>query len=658
MSGSDSAVTKLQSSWLFAGFALLILGSFVGFHLISEKSTTLAREQQELLAKTMTIEQLLNSQLISMYRILDSIRDDWVGHEHDAYFNDRLAILKAGLPGVRSFVLMDRDGKALASNRSELRDRDFKAGTAFQHIKNNPSPDTLYLSSPYVTVLGTYTVNVARTISSREGEFSGVVMAILDPEFFSPILSSVLSSQDMRATILHSDGTLFMYKPMLDGVLGKNLAIRGSLFSRHMESGVAVNLYTGPTSLSHDNRITALRSIRPADLKMDHFLVVTCSRDLNQTLGAWRSDMRVLAGFYLIFALISCLSLLAYNRRKIMEGLLTRSQRDFKAVLDNMPSIIGYWDKDLRNRFANHAYFTWFGIDPENMPGMHIRDVIGEERYLLNLPHIESALAGTPQMFERAFSSLDGRRTYYFLTHYIPDVVGGDVQGFYALVTDITSIKEVEEVIVASLKEKEILLKEIHHRVKNNLQIISSLLSLQQHGLKNKKIRNIFDDSIFRITSMAMIHEQLYRSQDLSEINVKDYLQQLIPQLVLAYKGDRDISQVLDLSPITLTLDQSIPFGLIINELVTNALKHGFRDGRRGTIRVSTSLSDETVTVVIKDDGIGLSQDINLAEAETLGLQIVTMLTDQLRGELSVDIAEGTTVRLDFPHRAPHAEVN
>lgn len=135
---------------------------------------------------------------------------------------------------------------------------------------------------------------------------------------------------------------------------------------------------------------------------------------------------------------------------KETEERLRQRERDMQSVLDNLPSMIGYWDRNLRNRFANHAYRTWFGLDPDQIPGMHIRDVIGEERFRLNLPHIEAALAGRPQTFERAIPAPDGSRTRHSLAHYIPDVVDGEVQGFYVLVSNITEVKEAQAAALAS----------------------------------------------------------------------------------------------------------------------------------------------------------------------------------------------------------------
>lgn len=148
------------------------------------------------------------------------------------------------------------------------------------------------------------------------------------------------------------------------------------------------------------------------------------------------------------------------ERVALLESQLKERERDLQSILDHMPAMIGYWDTNQRNRFGNRAYRDWFGIDPAQMPGMHIRDVIGAERYRLNLPYIEGALRGEAQEFERAIPTPDGARVRHSLANYIPDRVDGEVRGFYVLVTDITAIKEAE----AKLRENEARLRASEER--------------------------------------------------------------------------------------------------------------------------------------------------------------------------------------------------
>ncbi|MBI4804868.1 MAG: PocR ligand-binding domain-containing protein [Desulfovibrio sp.] len=225
----------------------------------------------------------------------------------------------------------------------------------------------------------------------------------------------------------------------------------------------------------------------------------------------------------------------------------------------------------------------------------------------------------------------------------------GRMIGAFTTFPDITDRVHAEEAIKESLKEKEVLLREVHHRVKNNLQIISSLLSLQENSLDNPAALDALASSRGRVASMALIHEQLYRSRDLSGVGLDEYLRQFLPRLVSTYASGRSISLVLEPSTIALCLDQAIPLGLIINELVTNSLKHAFKDTGQGCIRVVATLHDGTVSLLVADDGTGLPVDYEARKDQSLGLQIVTMLARQLRGKLATDICEGTTFRLSFP---------
>lgn len=206
-----------------------------------------------------------------------------------------------------------------------------------------------------------------------------------------------------------------------------------------------------------------------------------------------------------------------------------------------------------------------------------------------------------------------------------------------------------EEATEASLRDKELLLREIHHRVKNNLQIVSSLLSLQEMNVENEAALQVLAESRGRVASMALIHEQLYRSHTFSRIGVEGYLRELLPRLVTSFSRNRDIRVEISASGVELNIDQAIPFGLLVNELATNALKHAFNGRHRGTVRVDVALRDDSLYLVFEDDGVGLPVDIDLSTAGTLGLQIVKLLAGQLHGEFGVQAGQGTRFALHFP---------
>ncbi len=219
---------------------------------------------------------------------------------------------------------------------------------------------------------------------------------------------------------------------------------------------------------------------------------------------------------------------------------------------------------------------------------------------------------------------------------------------------EITVRKRVEERLNLSLKEKEVLLKEIHHRVKNNMQIISSLLRLQSWQVKNKKMQQLYKASQDRIRSMALIHEKLYQSEDLARIDFSDYVRSLTGNLFSVYRvGMEDIDIKLDLNKLYLDVNTAIPLGLIINELVSNSLKHAFpeeRVSRKGG-KICLSLSSNgkgEVKLIISDNGVGLPKDFDFRKAKSLGLQLVNDLVEQLDGSLQIQRKRGTAFKITF----------
>ncbi|HEY5928214.1 MAG TPA: PAS domain S-box protein [Kofleriaceae bacterium] len=226
----------------------------------------------------------------------------------------------------------------------------------------------------------------------------------------------------------------------------------------------------------------------------------------------------------------------------------------------------------------------------------------------------------------------------------------GQVVGISKVLRDVTDKKRVETQIRESLDEKEVLLREIHHRVKNNLQVVSSLLSIQVSQEHGEAARKGLIESQNRIQSMALVHQLLYQSTDISKIDADEYLTQLTKRLVETYNvAPERIGVHVYSSPLMLDIDRAIPCGLIVNELVTNALTHAFPDERRGQVWVALEQHANLVTLTVADDGIGIAEPIDFARVETFGLRIAYTLSKQLDGTISLLRSHGTTVRLEFP---------
>jgi two-component sensor histidine kinase len=219
-----------------------------------------------------------------------------------------------------------------------------------------------------------------------------------------------------------------------------------------------------------------------------------------------------------------------------------------------------------------------------------------------------------------------------------------------AAIRDITERKIIEEQITASLREKELLLSEIHHRVKNNFEIISSLLDMSRMDTENQEIKNILLSSRTRIHSMAMIHSQLYQSEWFDRIDMARHINELAENLQLLYQSEKRINMKIETSEVFLSINQAIPCALILNELITNSLKHAFVDKEKGKIQVSIhNPDDNTILLRVKDDGDGISESVDVKPVGGLGLKLVKQLVvGQLNGEIRFNTDDGTDIHIEF----------
>jgi two-component sensor histidine kinase len=228
----------------------------------------------------------------------------------------------------------------------------------------------------------------------------------------------------------------------------------------------------------------------------------------------------------------------------------------------------------------------------------------------------------------------------------------GGVLGGFGITQDLTRRKQAEEQIKTSLVEKEAMLREIHHRVKNNLQVISSLISLQADNLTDERVREEFNTVCDRIRSMAMIHEKLYQTGNLARLNFAEYATSLLQYLWNSYDVLAEKVRLnLDLAPVALSIEKAIPCGLILNELASNILKHAFPHNGRGEATVGLEYDTVTGTVRLRvcDNGVGLPAGRDWRQSPSLGLRLVEILAGQLSGTVETGTGPGTEFRITFP---------
>lgn len=329
------------------------------------------------------------------------------------------------------------------------------------------------------------------------------------------------------------------------------------------------------------------------------------------------------------------------TEQKEAEDMVREQAARLKAIFENSANMM-IWtlDRDFRITAMNEHFRE------SNERGMGVSLNIGDDfiklmmervadqRYQPIVARFKAALGGKPQQFEVELKNHAGRSLWVenFLN---PISVNGEVVEISCLAYGITDKKEAQQKLLQSLHEKEVLLKEVHHRVKNNLQIISSILNLQGGYVDDDpRMLELLRDSQDRIRSMSFIHESLYQTKNFSQVDLATYIDGLTRNLMMSYSLSGRVELERDLEPVQLGLDQAIPCGLILNELISNSLKHAFPTNQGGRIHISLKLTDGKVGITVADNGVGLPEGFDPERDANLGLQLVSTLIGQLDGRI------------------------
>jgi PAS domain S-box-containing protein len=342
---------------------------------------------------------------------------------------------------------------------------------------------------------------------------------------------------------------------------------------------------------------------------------------------------------------------------KQVEAALRESNHRFTTLAETAPVAIFRYDADGNCSYVNDRWSEMTGRSSETGMGTEwLQTIHPEDReHTINAwsRWIESHQPGEFFQNEARIVRPDGSTLWYYC-QIAPEInSNGELIGYIGTLTDIHDRKRAEAQLQASLREKEVLLKEIHHRVKNNLQIVYSLLRLQRRRLKDQLAANALLESQNRIEAIALIHEKLYQSEDLSRINLAEYVPSLITNLVSTYNVDRiQIDLRIEIEPAFLNIDKAICCGLIVNELLSNSLKYAFSELKQCEPCISikfTKVEKSAFSLIVGDNGAGIPHHINLLHLETLGLQLVQGFVKQLKGTLQENRQSGTEFCILFP---------
>lgn len=359
------------------------------------------------------------------------------------------------------------------------------------------------------------------------------------------------------------------------------------------------------------------------------------------------------------------------TEQKKAEERLQESEERYRNIVETANEGILTTDNKTRITYVNPKIIDMLGYTLEEIIGKSVCDFVSEEyRYIVNR-NLKKRTPGIFESYELKLIRKDGMPLWMLINAKPLFDKDGKFIGVMSMFTDITQRKEAED---ALNNFEAIRKKEIHHRIKNNLQVISSLLDLQAEKFRNRKniseseVLEAFKESQDRVVSMALIHEELYKGEELDKLNFSLYIKELADALFLTYKlGNVDVSLNIDLEKnILLDMDTAVPLGIIVNELVSNALKYAFSDRDKGEIQIkfhkdengghrnsieeskSEDYKSTSFTLIISDNGVGISKDLDIKNLDSLGLQLVTFLVDQLDGELKLKTDNGTEFVIKF----------
>ena len=335
--------------------------------------------------------------------------------------------------------------------------------------------------------------------------------------------------------------------------------------------------------------------------------------------------------------------------QKEAEEALRESEKQYRAIFESFHDVYYRTDRDGIVTLISPSVKNQAGYSPEDVVGHPVTDFYldPDERESFNQT---LKMKGFVNDYELQLLAKDGRVIEVSASSKLVFGKNGKPVGIEGLLRDITDRKQADREIQASLKEKEVLLLEIHHRVKNNMQIISSLLNLQSSKVKDTEVVGMFQESRDRIRAMALIHEKLYQSKDLAQVNLAQYIESLYLHLYHMYRVDSSAIRLnKHIEDVFLDINIAIPIGLVINELVSNALKHAFPNGSQGEICIELSCEMEgKYRLLVKDNGVGLPPGVDIENPDTLGMQLVYDLVAQIGGKIDIDSCDGAAFQVTF----------
>lgn len=689
-------VKERRTPWLVLACVLLLTGTFITYSQITEFLRIETWEWQRLDAQARVVEENLERQLDGVRLALEGIRNDiplWQKENRWFRASQRLKAMSDAMPGVRTFIITDSAGTVTASSRPQLLGRNFRQRDYFQAPQNNPSLQTFYISQPFQSFFGVTVINSGRALVTADGKFNGIVSATLSPDYFNILLSSILYAPDMWISLSYDED-----KPFLEFPLQKDGAPHAPVPPTDPP-----HLHVSPTpaawlqSLSHafkSYQISVRRTIQPVRMVMDHPLTVSVVRDMSSPYAEWRQDTITVTTLFSGFSLALIIGLHQFQRRQQLfqerflqhKEELRQNAEHFQRIASKVPGLLSYWDTTLICTFANNAYDEWFGRSREQMLGIHLRELLGEQLFHADLPYIKKTLHGEPLHFERQIPKGDGS-THPIWVSYMPDLVDGEVRGFFALVTDISELKESQfqlqklneelqlrhEEAERTTRSKSRFLATVAHEFRTPLSLLTSSsdildrygeqLDMAERSRQHNHIRTAATQMSGLVDSVLTFN-RLETSDLLNNpvpIDVTAFCHSVADEIQSAWSSGHVFSATIDEHCGIAMLDEQL-----LRRILENLLSNAFRyTPTAGTVSFTVTRAKDLLRVVVADTGIGIPVECQTQIFEAfyrcpnvearrglgLGLSIVHEALSHLHGTIDVTsyINNGTTITVTIP---------
>lgn len=453
-------------------------------------------------------------------------------------------------------------------------------------------------------------------------------------EEINQFLSTLIDSSPVAIITLDGDGKVVLYNKKAEHIFGWNEEeVVGDYLPYILRDGHKKYQYTLERALNSKEPYVVELNRRNKDNKLlnlrFHVAPLKADTSLNERVMIIIEDI---------------------TERKKAKNALLESEQNYRDLVEASTDLIWKQNKSGKLLFVNKKSALVIGYDPQEMVGRNFSKFIEKDtaRYFKILS--KKVLNGESfENFDLLIKHKNGSQIHFIATVYPTYDAKGNIIGCTGTAGDVTHIIEYQKQLEDSLKEKEILIKEIHHRVKNNLSVLSGLLMLQSKKLDDENAREAFEKSQARIKSIATVHEKLYQNEVFTWIEIKSYLEQLTNDIKSSSSlpGDNIEIKVIG-DEVNLSMNHAVPFGILANELIINAYKYAFKGRNKGLITLIISEDGGEVMFRVSDDGIGLPEDFTDMKKGSLGMTLVHSLTEQLEGELDITSNKGTTFTLTF----------